>query len=132
MLDSNGNESSTSDILTDILSNVRDLHASFTADARELSAINAILHDWVGNGRPGRLQLLESAVDSLERWRSNIKGRLARAALVCGGVVTLIGWVIERLLRCFFLFCPSRPLCCCDLLTSLSRKHSLLLSWLPR
>jgi hypothetical protein len=43
--------------------------------------------------------VLESAVDSLERWRSNIKGRIASVTFLCGIAVTVIGWVIEKVLR---------------------------------
>ena len=45
----------------------------------------------VGNGQPGRIALLESAVEELKRWRWYIVGVAAGS----GAVISVLAWVIE-------------------------------------
>ena len=47
-------------------------------------------HDLCGNGQPGRVSALESAVSSLQRWRYWVLGAAAGVAGVVGVIVKVI------------------------------------------
>ena len=67
-----------------ILAELRELRADYNEHARDtgerLAALEAQMHDLCGNGQPGRIALLERAVQSLQRWRWYIVGAGASAS----------------------------------------------------
>ena len=86
-----------------ILSELRDLSTRFNDNAvstgERLASLETSMYSLVGNGQPGRLSLIESSLKSLERWRANVKGRLAIIASFCGVAVTVVGWFVEKWLK---------------------------------
>jgi hypothetical protein len=79
-----------------ILAELRELRADYNAHAREtgerLSALESQMHTLVGNGQPGRIALLESAVNKLQLWRWWLIGMSAGASTV----VSVLAWAIEH------------------------------------
>jgi hypothetical protein len=49
------------------------------------------MYSLVSNGQPGRVGLLERAVEELKRWRWWVVG----AAAGSGAVISVLAWVIE-------------------------------------
>jgi len=84
------------DTLSLILSEVQSLRSDYNTNAREtgerLAALEVGMYDLRGNGQPGRITLLELAVEKLQQWRWWVIG----AAAGVSGVVTGIAWLIKR------------------------------------
>jgi len=78
-----------------ILEEVRSLRTDYNAHARDtgerLSALEMGMHDLRGNGQPGRITLLEDAVEKLQQWRWWLIG----AAAGVSGMVTGLAWMIR-------------------------------------
>lgn len=89
-------EMTTTDI---ILEELRALRTDYNAHARDtgerLAALESQMHDLVGNGNPGRLRLLEIAVQNLQRWRWYIVG----AGAATSGLVMCAAWMFSHLPR---------------------------------
>ena len=79
-----------------ILAALQLLRADFNTYAREtgerVSALETDVHGLVGNGQPGRVALLEKAVDKLSQWRWYVIG----TAFGSVSVVSAIAWVIAE------------------------------------
>jgi hypothetical protein len=80
-----------------ILAELQSLRADFNTYAREtgerVSALETDIHGLVGNGQPGRVALLETAVAKLSQWRWWLVG----AAAGSGGVVSILAWIITEI-----------------------------------
>lgn len=87
-------EMTTTDI---ILEELRALRNDYNAHARKtgerLAKLEEQMHDLCGNGNPGRLRLLEMAVQSLQRWRWYIVGAGASASTL----TICLAWVFVHL-----------------------------------
>lgn len=79
-----------------ILDELRALRGDFNTFAREhgerVSVLETDVHSLVGNGRPGRVDRLESAVQKLKQWRWWLVG----AAAGSGGVISVLAWVVSE------------------------------------
>jgi hypothetical protein len=79
-----------------ILAKLQSLRADFNTYARDtgerVTALETDLHGLMGNGNPGRVALLERAVESLMRWRWWLVG----AAAGSGGVISVLAWIITE------------------------------------
>jgi hypothetical protein len=79
-----------------LLAEIRALREDFHQFARELtervSVAETQLHTLVGNGQPGRVRLLEMAVESLKQWRWKTVGMAAGAS----SVICVIAWLVQR------------------------------------
>jgi hypothetical protein len=77
-----------------ILDELRALRSDFNTYARDtgerVSSLETDMHDLKGNGQPGRVALLEAAVDALKQWRWWLIG----AAAGGGGVISVLAWVV--------------------------------------
>jgi hypothetical protein len=66
---------------------------SFAPDTGErVSVLETDVHALIGNGRPGRVDRLESAVQRLKQWRWWLVG----AAAGGGGVISVFAWLITE------------------------------------
>jgi hypothetical protein len=85
---------STQDI---ILAELRELRSAFNMTAHDtgerLATLETQMHSLCGNGQPGRISLLESAVNKLSAWRWYLLG----AAAGVSGVVSSVAWVIVQI-----------------------------------
>jgi hypothetical protein len=79
-----------------ILAELRALRGDFNTFARDtgerVSVLETDVHSLVGNGRPGRVDRLESAVQRLKQWRWWLVG----AAAGGGGVISVLAWVVSE------------------------------------
>jgi hypothetical protein len=79
-----------------ILGELRALRSDFNTYARDtgerVSSLETDMHDLKGNGQPGRVALLEAAVDALKQWRWWWIG----AAAGSGGVISVLAWVVSE------------------------------------
>lgn len=79
-----------------ILDELRALRSDFNTYARDtgerVASLETDVHGLCGNGQPGRVALLESAVDKLAQWRWYVLG----AAAGSGGVISVLAWVIAE------------------------------------
>lgn len=84
----------TSDL---ILAELRALRSDYNTHAREtgerLASLETSMYSLVGNGQPGRITLLEQAVDDLRRWRWRIVGIATGVATLMSGIVTTIALI---------------------------------------
>jgi hypothetical protein len=84
---------STQDIILDEL---RALRGDFNLYARDtgerVSILETDVHGLVGNGRPGRVDRLESDVQRLSQWRWWLVG----AAAGSGGVISAVAWFVSE------------------------------------
>jgi hypothetical protein len=84
---------STQDI---ILGELRALRGDFNSFARDtgerVSVLETDVHSLMGNGRPGRVDRLESAVQRLKQWRWWLVG----AAAGGGGVISVLAWIVTE------------------------------------
>jgi hypothetical protein len=53
------------------------------------------MYSLVGNGQPGRVALLERAVEELKRWRWWVVGAAAGSA----GVISVLAWAVEVVVK---------------------------------
>jgi hypothetical protein len=84
---------STQDIILDELRALRGDFNAFARDTGErVSVLETDVHSLVGNGRPGRVDRLESAVQRLKQWRWWMVG----AAAGSGGVISVLAWVVSE------------------------------------
>jgi hypothetical protein len=84
---------STQDIILDELRALRSDFNSFARDTGErVSVLETDVHSLVGNGRPGRVDRLESSVQRLRQWRWYLLG----AAAGGGGVISVLAWVVTE------------------------------------
>lgn len=78
-----------------ILTELQALRADYNIHAREtgerLSALESQMHSLVGNGQPGRIAVVEHAVERLKAWRWKMAGVAAACSMVC----VAISWIIE-------------------------------------
>lgn len=81
----------TNDMLLD---EIRSLRQDFNQFAREtgerISTTEADLHGLMGNGQPGRVSTLETAVSNLYAWRWQVIG----AAAGSSAIISVIAWFI--------------------------------------
>jgi len=84
---------STQDI---ILGELRALRGEFNTFARDtgerVSVLENDVHSLVGNGRPGRVDRLESAVQRLKQWRWWMVGAAAGGSCV----IFAVAWVVSE------------------------------------
>jgi hypothetical protein len=84
------------DTLSLILSEVQSLRADYNTNAREtgerLASLETSMYSLVGNGQPGRITLLERAVQKLQQWRWWVVG----AAAGVSGVVSVVAWIVTK------------------------------------
>jgi hypothetical protein len=80
-----------------ILAELQLLRADFQTYAREtgerVTALETEMHSLAGNGQPGRVSSLETAVSKLSQWRWWVVG----AAAGSGGVVSILAWIITEI-----------------------------------
>jgi hypothetical protein len=80
-----------------ILDEVRALRADFNNYAREtgerVATLESHVHGLVGNGQPGRMALLEAAVEKLSQWRWWLVGVAAGSTSVVG----VLAWVVTEM-----------------------------------
>jgi hypothetical protein len=78
-----------------ILTEIRELRKDFNTYARDMESRTAVLesemHSLMGNGQPGRITLLERAVDRLNGW----KWWLVGVAAGCSSLMGVIGWFLK-------------------------------------
>lgn len=83
-----------------ILIELRELRADHNNHAREtgerLSRLESQMYALVGNGQPGRIALLEKAVDGLKQWRWKMAGVAIAASALCVAFGWLMEYVIAR------------------------------------
>lgn len=83
----------TSDI---ILTELRELRTDFNTFARasgeRLSRLERDNYTLLGNGQPGRITLLERAVERLQQWRWKLVG----IASGVSAAVSVIAWVLKH------------------------------------
>lgn len=81
----------TSDI---ILAELRELRADFNDFARKsgerLSSLERDNYALLGNGQPGRIALIEAAVETLKQWRWKVVG----IATGVSGVCSVLAWIL--------------------------------------
>lgn len=79
-----------------ILSELRDLRSAFNDNARDtgerLARLETSMHTLIGNGQPGRITLLETAVDQLKQFRWWMIG----AAAGVSAVVSAVAWILRK------------------------------------
>lgn len=84
---------STQDLILDEL---RALRSDFNLYAREtgerVSSLETDVHGLVGNGQPGRVALLERAVERLIQWRWWVVGAAAGGS----GVISILAWIMSE------------------------------------
>ena len=74
-----------------ILEEIKGLRDDTKANGERLARLETQMYSLVGNGQPGRIGLLERAVESLSRWRWWVVGAAAGAS----GVISVIAWYAE-------------------------------------
>lgn len=74
-----------------ILAQLTELRTDTKANGERLARLETQMYSLVGNGQPGRIGLLERAVESLSRWRWWVVGAAAGGGGVCG----VLAWVVE-------------------------------------
>jgi hypothetical protein len=83
----------TQDLILDELRALRgDLNSFARETGERVSALETDMHGLCGNGQPGRVSVLETAVASLAQWRWWTVGVAAGAS----GVITALAWVISE------------------------------------
>jgi hypothetical protein len=86
----------TSDI---ILEELRALRSDYNDHARatgeRLAKLDEQMHDLCGNGQPGRISKLESAVQRLQAWRWYLVGAGAGVSLLLTGAAWLLHFVVH-------------------------------------
>lgn len=87
---------STTDI---ILEELRALRADYNTHARDtgerLAKLEEQVYSLCGNGKPGRVAALESAVQALQQWRWYVLG----AGAATSAVVVCAAWMFAHLPR---------------------------------
>ena len=78
-----------------IMVELKELRAESKANGERLARVETQMYSLVGNGQPGRIALLERAVESLTRWRWWLVG----AAAGGGAVISVLAWVAELSLK---------------------------------
>lgn len=78
-----------------ILAELKELREDSKANGERLARVETQMYSLVGNGQPGRIALLERAVESLSRWRWWVVG----AAAGSGAVISVLAWVVETVKR---------------------------------
>jgi hypothetical protein len=80
-----------------ILNEMQLLRRDFNDFARDtgerVAALETDMHGLMGNGQPGRVALMENAIDALSQWRWWMLGCAAGG----GGVISALSWVIIEL-----------------------------------
>jgi hypothetical protein len=78
-----------------ILSELQALRKDFNKYALDMesrtTALETQMHSLMGNGNPGRMALVERAVEMLNRWRWWVLG----CAAGCSSLIGVIGWLIK-------------------------------------
>jgi hypothetical protein len=87
---------STQDIILDELRALRGDFNTFARDTGErVSALEGSMKSVIGNGRAGRLDTLETKVDSLSAWRWRMTG----ISLGISGVGSALGWFVAHIMK---------------------------------
>jgi hypothetical protein len=77
-----------------ILNELRDLRSAFNDNAQStgerLASLETSMYALIGNGQPGRIAVLETAVDKLREWRWKVIGASAGVSGAVSGLVMLI------------------------------------------
>jgi hypothetical protein len=83
-----------------ILTELRELRSDYNTHAREtgerLSRLENQMYSVLGNGQPGRIALLERAVEGLKQWRWKMAGVAIAGSAVCVAFGWLMEWVLAR------------------------------------
>jgi hypothetical protein len=78
-----------------ILSELQALRKDFNKYARDMesrtTAIETQMYSLMGNGQPGRIAIIEKAVERLNRWRWWLVG----VAAGCSSLIGVIAWLIK-------------------------------------
>lgn len=89
-------EPSTTDIILEELRALRNDYNDHARDTGErLAKLEAQMYSLCGNGQPGRIALIERAVQSLQRWRWYIVG----AGAATSAIVMCAAWAFSHLPR---------------------------------
>jgi hypothetical protein len=78
-----------------ILAELKGLRDDTKANGERLARLETQMYGLVGNGQPGRIALLERAVEELKRWRWWVVGAAAGGA----GVLSAIAWMVEVVVK---------------------------------
>jgi hypothetical protein len=80
------------DEIRSIRSDVNEIRSDIRKYGERIATCEAQLYPLIGNGQPGRVALLEAAVDRLMQWRWWLVG----AAAGSGGVISVLAWVLSE------------------------------------
>jgi len=84
----------TQDLILDELRSLRSDFNDYARDTGErVATLEAQLYPLIGNGSPGRVSRLETAVEKLSSWRWWVVGAAAGGS----GVVSVLAWVVVEL-----------------------------------
>jgi hypothetical protein len=79
-----------------ILAELQSLRADYNEHARDtgerLASLETSMKALIGNGRAGRIELLERAVEALQQWRWKVVG----IATGVSGLVSLVAWMVKH------------------------------------
>ena len=79
-----------------ILTELQSLRADYNEHARDtgerLASLETTMKALIGNGRAGRIELLERAVEALQQWRWKVIG----IATGVSGLVSLVAWMVHH------------------------------------
>lgn len=79
--------------LRDDLHSLReDLNEHTRVTAERLTKLETQMYSIIGNGKPGRLGVVEDAIDSLKQWR----WRMAGITTAVSAVVSILAWFLKR------------------------------------
>lgn len=85
-----------------ILNEVRELRGDYNKHARDtgerLASLESQMYSLCGNGQPGRIALLETAVEALKRWRWYLAG-MGTASVGLGTIAGGLAGLLVELLR---------------------------------
>lgn len=75
-----------------ILAELKELRDETKSNGERLARVETQMCSLVGNGQPGRIGLLERAVESLSRWRWWVVGAAAGASTV----ISAVAWIVTE------------------------------------
>jgi AICAR transformylase/IMP cyclohydrolase PurH len=76
-----------------ILDELRSIRTETQSNGQAIARLETSMTTLIGNGQPGRVTLIEVAVDGLQRWRAWSVG----VTVGGGAVIGAAAWVIEQL-----------------------------------
>jgi hypothetical protein len=83
--------------LGQVMESLREIRTEQVTQGKDLASVKESLHSIVGNGQPGRLQLVEADVKDLRDWKNHSRGwfaGLSAAAAVLGAVGH---WIVDSI-----------------------------------